>query len=193
MIYELGPRSRRVYGILRDDLLGGHYTAGTKLPSHTQLAAEFGVATLTIRHVLARLEDDGLVVREHGRGTFVCPHVSPSVLAVDDDELARRVLSASIERAGSDVHMPELQDGIDFIRAVAHRWPDLPLAAVTAYPADLLDLRGRPECPFLVLSKPVQPRQIEMLLRVVLKSGESSLRRGDPTTADRRLPTKGAV
>ena len=68
MIYTLGPRARWVYTILRDGLLSGEFAPGTQLPSHTQLAVQFGVATLTVRHVLAHLEQEGLVSREHGRG-----------------------------------------------------------------------------------------------------------------------------
>lgn len=39
--------------------------------THTVLATEFGVAPLTVRNALAQLEQDGLISREHGRGTFV--------------------------------------------------------------------------------------------------------------------------
>ena len=54
-------------------------------------------------------------------------------------------------------------------RAVARRWPEIPLAAVTGYPDDLAELHGRPECPFLVLAKPVRAQQIETVLRLVLQ------------------------
>jgi CheY-like chemotaxis protein len=159
------------------------------------LAAQFGVATLTVRHVLAHLEQEGLVSREHGRGTFARARVASVVLIVEDDPLARTLLRAYVTKAGyrpieascpteglaaleqdraialvlSDIHMPHRQDGIGFIRAVARRWPEIPLAAVTGYPDDLAELHGRPECPFLVLTKPVRAQQIETVLRLVLQ------------------------
>jgi CheY-like chemotaxis protein len=195
VIYTLGPRARRVYTILRDGLLNGEFAPGAKLPSHTQLAAQFGVATLTVRHVLAHLEEEGLVSREHGRGTFAQARTTPAVLIVEDDALARTLLHTYVTRAGyrpiaagcsmeglavleqdrtialvlSDIHMPGKQDGIGFIRSVARRWPEIPLVAVTGYPDDLAELHGRPECPFLVLAKPVQAQQIETVLRLVLQ------------------------
>ena len=46
MIYALGPRALRVYTILRDGLLSGDLAPGARLPSHTQLAVQFGVVTL---------------------------------------------------------------------------------------------------------------------------------------------------
>ncbi len=45
---------------------------GTQLPPERQLAAEFGVSRNEIRKALARLELDGRLSRETGRGTFVC-------------------------------------------------------------------------------------------------------------------------
>jgi CheY-like chemotaxis protein len=195
VIYTLGPRARRVYTILREGLLSGEFAPGTQLPSHTQLALRFGVATLTVRHVLAHLEAEGLVSREHGRGTFARARTAPTVLIVEDDALTRTLLQTYVTRAGyhpvaascsreglavlerdrtialvlSDIHLPAKQEGISFIRAVARRWPEIPLAAVTGYPDDLAELHGRPECPFLVLAKPVQAQQIETVLRLVLQ------------------------
>src|SRR6059058_3341099 len=196
----LGPRARRVYTILRDGLLSGEFAPGAKLPSHTQLAAQFGVATLTVRHVLAHLEEEGLVSREHGRGTFARARTTPAVLIVEDDPLARTLLRTYVTKAGcrpieascpteglaalqqdraialvlSDIHMPGKQEGIGFIRAVARRWPEIPLAAVTGYPDDLAELHGRPECPYLVLAKPVWAHQIENVLRLVLQPQAAS-------------------
>jgi DNA-binding FadR family transcriptional regulator len=45
--------------------------AGTRLPPERQLAEEFGVSRNEIRKALARLEQDGRLSREVGRGTFV--------------------------------------------------------------------------------------------------------------------------
>jgi DNA-binding GntR family transcriptional regulator len=86
VISTLGPRARRVYTMLRDGLLSGEFAPGTQLPSHTLLAAQFGVATLTVRHVLAHLEQEGLISREHGRGTFARARATPTVLIVEDAE-----------------------------------------------------------------------------------------------------------
>jgi DNA-binding transcriptional regulator YhcF (GntR family) len=213
VVYALGPRARRVYTMLRDSLLSGDFAPGARLPSHTELAAEFGVATLTVRHVLAHLEQEGLVSREHGRGTFARARATPAVLIVEDDALTRTLLHTYVTKAGycpiqatcpaeglavldqdrsialvlGDIHMPARQDGIGFIRAVARRWPEIPLAAVTGYPDDLAELHGRPECPFLVLAKPVRAQQIETVLRLVLQT------RAAPGTADNPSTPAAAV
>lgn len=44
---------------------------GEQLPNETRLTEMFGVSRITLRHAIRRLEEAGLVRREHGRGTFV--------------------------------------------------------------------------------------------------------------------------
>ncbi|KRA24055.1 hypothetical protein ASD65_06170 [Microbacterium sp. Root61] len=44
---------------------------GEQLPSEPVLCDEFGVSRITLRHAVDGLVQDGLLAREHGRGTFV--------------------------------------------------------------------------------------------------------------------------
>ena len=180
MIYRLGSQAQRVVDSLRSKIRSGQWPSGTKMPSHTALAEEFGVAPLTVRHALSVLEQEGFISRQHGRGTFVETRNARKVLIVDDSEDIRILMQFYVSDAGftpllaanpdialkfltndpdielifSDVRMPDVEDGIQFIRTVRRRWPHLPLAAVTGYPDDLADLHGTPECPILVLAKP---------------------------------------
>jgi len=47
--------------------------AGDKLPSETELGQAIGVSRNTIRDALMILERDGVIVRQHGIGTFLTP------------------------------------------------------------------------------------------------------------------------
>ena len=49
----------------------GELSAGEQLPSVRQMASLAGVNVNTVRTVYGRLEQQGLLVSEHGRGTFV--------------------------------------------------------------------------------------------------------------------------
>jgi GntR family transcriptional regulator len=60
-----------VLGFLQEDIKNGRYSPGEKLPSEDQLAREFSVSRITLREALRVLEDDGVIIRRHGAGTFV--------------------------------------------------------------------------------------------------------------------------
>jgi GntR family transcriptional regulator len=49
----------------------GAYPPGEQLPSEKSLAAQLGISRPTLREALHILEQDGVVVRRHGVGTFV--------------------------------------------------------------------------------------------------------------------------
>jgi methanogenic corrinoid protein MtbC1/DNA-binding transcriptional regulator YhcF (GntR family) len=102
MPHALGPRASHVYQVLLDRTRAGELGPGVRLSAHTQLAAAFGVAPLTMRQVLAQLEAQRLVVRERGRGTFV-RYVdttdTPPVLSVSADGALRADLEQRIRAA----------------------------------------------------------------------------------------------
>ena len=56
---------------LRAAMAAGELGPGARLPSVREMAAATGVNANTVRAVYARLEAEGLVGTEHGRGTFV--------------------------------------------------------------------------------------------------------------------------
>src|SRR5688572_18977325 len=98
MIYGFGPRARRVYTVLHDRIARGDWAPGEKLPSHRELATELGVAPLTVRQVLAQLEEQGLVSRQVGRGTFVREAASPGILVIGADATMGGFLSEYVKR-----------------------------------------------------------------------------------------------
>ena len=62
--------------ILRRKILSGDYTPDTPLPSEDMLAEEYQVSRITVRQALASLEQEGLVLRQRGKGPFVSDNVS---------------------------------------------------------------------------------------------------------------------
>ena len=49
----------------------GRFKPGDRLPSEPELAIQLGVSRNSLREALKSLEDAGLIVRHHGRGTFI--------------------------------------------------------------------------------------------------------------------------
>lgn len=96
---------------LRQRIVAGEWPPGQALPAETTLAAEHGVALGTLRRALDVLDEQGLIERVHGRGTFVRAGLSGAPMlrffrfgAADGEVprsriLARRSVSASAEVA----------------------------------------------------------------------------------------------
>ena len=65
------PVYHQLHLILGQRIRDGHYPAGSAFPSELALTKQFGVSRVTVRRTLALLDQDGLVVRRRGVGTFV--------------------------------------------------------------------------------------------------------------------------
>jgi len=68
-----GPRYRAIAETLAEDVRNGRLAAGTRLPTHRDLAWKLRVTIGTISRAYAEAERRGLIVGEVGRGTFVRP------------------------------------------------------------------------------------------------------------------------
>ncbi len=67
------PRYYQIYSALLTRIKTGELSAGAALPSERQIAEQYGVARLTVVKALDLLARDGLIDKQHGRGTFVLP------------------------------------------------------------------------------------------------------------------------
>jgi DNA-binding GntR family transcriptional regulator len=56
---------------LRERIRQRTYGPGIQLPTELALTAEFGVSRATVRTVLTRLANEGLIIRRQGAGTYV--------------------------------------------------------------------------------------------------------------------------
>ncbi len=61
------PKYHQIYLLLREQLQEGRFEHG--LPGEFALMKEFGVARVTVRRALQELAQEGLILRERGRGT----------------------------------------------------------------------------------------------------------------------------
>jgi GntR family transcriptional regulator of arabinose operon len=65
------PLYLQVSEVLIQRILSGEWPTGASLPAEPTLCVEFAVARGTVRQALSKLEDEGYIRRERGRGTFV--------------------------------------------------------------------------------------------------------------------------
>jgi GntR family transcriptional regulator len=85
------PHHRRIEQVLRERITV--LRPGDRLPSDSELVAEFGVSRMTARNAMQRLAEEGLVARHPGRGTFVnepVAHRRTDRLMTFSSEIARR-------------------------------------------------------------------------------------------------------
>jgi GntR family transcriptional regulator len=80
--------SRRIADDLRAAIESGELTAGQKLPSERELAAQYGTARNTAREAFRLLETAGLVDIAHGSGVFV--HRPAPLIRLGSDRYSRK-------------------------------------------------------------------------------------------------------
>jgi DNA-binding LacI/PurR family transcriptional regulator len=65
------PKYQLIFESLREGILAGEYTEGSRLPSENDLVRRFGVSRMTIVKAIKELQQLGLVARRAGSGTYV--------------------------------------------------------------------------------------------------------------------------
>jgi GntR family transcriptional regulator len=71
------PLYHQIYIILRNKIIEQEFVFGDYLPSEEETAQTFSVSRITSKRALNELADEGLVIRERGRGTRVI-HKDPT-------------------------------------------------------------------------------------------------------------------
>lgn len=102
------PAYAQMADILRSGIASGQYPPGSRLPSESALAKMHGVSAMTARQAVSVLEEEDLVSRVQGRGTYVRKiAVSTSsfelnalgrVLA-DKTNLAVRIINTTVKKS----------------------------------------------------------------------------------------------
>lgn len=65
------PLYTQIKEILRSRILDGSYQPHQQMPSESEMIAAFEVSRITVRQALNDLQNEGLIFRIHGKGTFV--------------------------------------------------------------------------------------------------------------------------
>ena len=56
---------------IKSDIETGQLRPGERLPSEAELSKQLGVSRATLREALRLLEEEKIVIRRHGVGTFI--------------------------------------------------------------------------------------------------------------------------
>lgn len=69
--HSASPLYTQVADVMRDRIVKEAWPVGSRIPTLPALAAEFEVASITVRQAIQLLKSEGLLSPEQGRGTFV--------------------------------------------------------------------------------------------------------------------------
>ena len=77
----IAPLYHRVYVLLLQYISDQSFPPDKPMPAEAELSALLGVSRITLRRAMGRLEAEGLVLRQRGRGTFPIPGQIPPAAA----------------------------------------------------------------------------------------------------------------
>lgn len=124
---------RKAFG---EEIASGRWQPGDRLPSEPDICKHFDVSRTTVRQALSELEDEGMIRKDKGRGTFVAaPRTSTWLLQSshgffdeakgDGHQVVSRVTRAEVTPlpgwAGDALELPEGELGVVLERL---RWVD---------------------------------------------------------------------
>jgi GntR family transcriptional regulator of arabinose operon len=70
-LQERQPKYRQIVESLRSNIAAGQYRNGGRLPSEAELVRRFGVSRMTVVKAMQQLQQEGLLVRRTGSGTYL--------------------------------------------------------------------------------------------------------------------------
>lgn len=70
-VKERQPKYRQIVESLRSNIAAGQYRNGGRLPSEAELVRRFGVSRMTVVKAMQQLQQEGLLVRRTGSGTYL--------------------------------------------------------------------------------------------------------------------------
>ena len=93
---------------VRQEIAGGTFKAGDKLPTEREMSESYGVSRAIVREALGRLKHDGMVVSRQGSGAFVAAGDAPTlrlhVVPSDMEDLNQVVELLSAIRSAASAH-----------------------------------------------------------------------------------------
>lgn len=97
----MAKKYETVYSDLREQINQGIFRPEDKLPSETEMMGRYAVSRQTVRQALKLLENDGLICKARGKGTFVqrvLPRIKTKCVAVITYDIAVSVFPAVLSR-----------------------------------------------------------------------------------------------
>lgn len=208
------PRvSDEIAQLITERIDSGGLQPGTKLPSESMLAKEFGVGRSAVREAIAKLRQDGLVTSQQGVGAFVSKSPEARAFQIDSERLRtsedlRSIMELRLEmevggaamaaRRRTKVQLQILSRILDDMKAAVGCGGDsseyeqefhraTAEATNNKYFRDFVNFLASRIRASLAIERTLSPRDPKVALRVLREYGEifSAIKIGDPDKARR--------
>ena len=95
---SMEPIYEQIIAQIKAEVIEGRMTAGDALPSVRTLSRELKISALTVKKAYDNLEEEGLIVTVHGKGSFIAA-ANQELLMEERREELEKELEAAVQKA----------------------------------------------------------------------------------------------
>lgn len=95
---SMEPIYEQIVAQIKAEVIEGRMTAGDALPSVRELSRELKISALTVKKAYDNLEEEGLIVTVHGKGSFIAAANQELLMEERRKELEKE-LEAAVQKA----------------------------------------------------------------------------------------------
>ena len=112
---SMEPIYEQIVAQIKAEVIEGRMTAGDALPSVRVLSRELKISALTVKKAYDNLEEEGLIVTVHGKGSFIAAANQELLMEERRKELEKE-LEAAVQKARTGgLTVKEIRESFEII------------------------------------------------------------------------------
>ena len=112
---SMEPIYEQIVAQIKAEVIEGRMTAGDALPSVMALSRELKISALTVKKAYDNLEEEGLIVTVHGKGSFIAAANQELLMEERRKELEKE-LEAAVQKARTGgLTVKEIRESFEII------------------------------------------------------------------------------
>ena len=112
---SMEPIYEQIVAQIKAEVIEGRMTAGDALPSVRTLSRELKISALTVKKAYDNLEEEGLIVTVHGKGSFIAAANQELLMEERRKELEKE-LEAAVQKARTGgLTVKEIRESFEII------------------------------------------------------------------------------
>ena len=112
---SMEPIYEQIVAQIKAEVIVGTLTAGEALPSVRALSIELKISALTVKKAYDNLEEEGLVVTVHGKGSFIA-NTNQELLMEERRKELEKELEAAVQKARTGgLTVKEIRESFEII------------------------------------------------------------------------------